>query len=162
MLSRLIAVAALALLAALPARAQEPSASHLAAAKELVQIIGVTASTEEIIPALTEDIRRQAVTRPEIVKDLNEVLKNLQPELDLQRQQALNSVTRVYAKWLTEPELKEIIAFYKTPVGAKFNKIQPDIVEDAVKELGAWSQQVAEYIMTRTRVEMAKRGHQLQ
>lgn len=165
MVSRLLAAASLALMlvvAPASAQAQEPSPSHLAAARDLVLLIGVASSADEIVPALVEDLKRQNLTRPELSKDLDEVLKVLAPELELQRQQAATVLARVYAKWMTEPELREVIAFYKTPTGAKFSRVQTDIVEEGVKELTAWSAQLAEYLMTRARVEMNKRGHQLQ
>lgn len=144
------------------AAAQEPSPSHLAAARELMQTTGVLAPVEELIPTFTEQVRKQAVTRPELTKDLDEVIKALQPELQLQRQQIANVVSRTYAKWLTEPELKEVTAFYKTPVGAKFNKVQADLVEDVVNDVQVWTQQASEYVVVRVRAELAKRGQTLQ
>jgi hypothetical protein len=153
---------ALALVAGNAAAQTEPSPTHLAAAREVIQLTGAMISIDEILPALTEDLKKQAVTRPEMVKDLDEVIKLLQPELGLQRQQALNVAARTYAKWLSEAEMRDVIAFYKTPSGAKWSQIQPALVEDVVTALTGWSQEAAEYVMVRTRAEMAKRGHQMQ
>lgn len=150
------------LLGAGPSAAQEASPSHLAAARELILATGSLTSIDEILPSLVEEVRKQAVTRPELVKDLDEVLKGLAPELELQRQQAFNIATRAYAKWLTEPEIRETLVFYKTPTGAKFARIQPELTEDVVNDIQGWSQQASEYVMVRTRVEMRKRGHQMQ
>ncbi|NNM72465.1 DUF2059 domain-containing protein [Enterovirga aerilata] len=145
-----------------PARAQEPSASHLAAAREFMDTIGVLNPVNELIPTFTDQVRKQNVARPELSKDLEDVLKSLQPEMQLQRQQVTNIVSRTYAKWLTEPELKELTVFFKTPLGAKYNKIQPELVEDVVNDVQVWTQQASEYVMVRVRAEMAKKGHQLQ
>lgn len=144
------------------ARADEPTASHLAAARELMQTTGVLAPVDDLIPAFLEQIRKQNVTRPEVGKDLNEVLQALQPELQLQRQQITNVVSRTYAKWLTEQELKEVNAFFKTPTGTKFNKVQPDLVDAVVNDVQVWTQQASEYVMVRVRAEMTKRGQTLQ
>lgn len=144
------------------ASAQEPSASHLAAARELMDTTGVLTPVDEVIPAFAEQIRKQNVTRPELTKDLNEVLQGLEPELRLQRQQIATIVARTYAKWLSEPELKEVNAFFKTPVGAKYNKIQPDLVDDVVNDVQVWTQQASEYVVVRVRAEMAKRGQTMQ
>ena len=149
-------------LALAPAQAQEPSASHLAAARELVDLTGVLSPINDLVPAFTDQIRKQNITRPELTKDLEEVLKALQPEMQLQRQQVTNIVSRTYAKWLTEPELKEINAFYRTPAGAKYAKAQPDLVDAVVNDVQVWTQQASEYLLVRVRAEMAKRGHQLQ
>ena len=140
----------------------EPSPSHLAAARELIGVTNVLGPVDELLPAFGEQIRKQNVTRPELTKDLDTVINGLAPELLLQRQQVLNSVARTYCKWLTEPEIKELTTFYRTPVGAKFNKLQPDLVDDVVADVQRWTQDASEYVMVRTRAEMQKRGHQMQ
>lgn len=155
------ALLALVVMAA-PVRAQEPSASHLAAARELMETTAILAPVNDLITSFSEQIRRQNVTRPELVKDLDEVLKTLQPEMQLQRQQITNVVSRTYAKWLSEPELKEVIAFFKSPIGAKYNKVQGDLADDVVNDVQVWTQQASEYLMVRVRAEMGKRGHQMQ
>lgn len=159
---RLAPLALCLFLGAGPSVAQEPSPTHLAAARELIQATGSLTGIDEILPSLVEAVRKQALTRPEMVKDLDEVLKSLAPELELQRQQGINLATQVYAKWLTEPEIRETVAFFKTPVGAKFARVQPDLSDAVTNDIQAWSQQASEYVMVRARVEMRKRGHQMQ
>lgn len=176
-LARLIAVTAPLLLSTLavaqtpPAPAQapvagqatpEPSATHLAAARELVATTRVLNPLDELIPSFGEQMKKQNVTRPELTKDLDEVLRSLGPELQLQRQRISTQVARLYAKWLTEAELKDVTAFFKTPAGIKFNLVQPDMVEEVVSAVAAWSNEVSEYTVVRVRAEMGKRGHQLQ
>ena len=150
------------MLIAAPVQAQEPSAGHLAAARELMDTTGVLNPVNELIPTFTDQIRKQNLTRPELSKDLEDVLKAIQPEMQLQRQQVTNVVSRTYAKWMTEAELKEVAAFFKTPAGVKYVQTQPVVLDDLVKEMHTWTQELAEYMMVRVRAEMSKRGHQLQ
>ena len=147
---------------ATPALAQEPSLDHLAAARELVVATGASTSIDRIIPALTEQVRRQIVTRPELSKDLNEVLSGMAPELEQQRQQGLLVAARAYAKLLTEAEIKDCLTFFRSPSGIKYVKIQPVLTEEVVETVTAWSQLAGEYIINRARAEMTKRGHQMQ
>ena len=63
---------------------------------------------------------------------------------------------------MTEAELKELNAFFKSPVGLKYVQTQPQVLDDIVKEMATWSQTLSEYVMIRARAEMSKRGHQLQ
>jgi hypothetical protein len=156
------ALIGLSLVAAVPAAAQELSASHLAAARELVVAGGTGGSIDAIFPTLFEDIRRQSVTRPELSKDLNDVLKSLEAELETQRQQAMNIAARGYAKWLSEAEIRDALAFFTSASGKKYVTVLPDLTEDVVQSLTSWSQVASEYVMTRVRVEMTKRGHQMQ
>lgn len=148
-----------------PAFAQNPpayTAGHLAAARELIQLTGGLAAVDEMLPAFGEQIKKSSVARPELTKDLDDVLAKLKPELDMQKQQALNLVAATYAKFLTEQEIRDTIAFFKTPSGAKYIGIQSQLVDEAVDDVTAWSQQAGEYVMVRVRAEMGKRGFQLQ
>jgi hypothetical protein len=149
-------------LTASPCLAQEPTPGQLAAARELIGLTGSLSTVDDMLPAFGEQIKRQAVSRPELTADLDAVLKSLQPELELQRQRIANLVARDYAKYMSEAEMKEVAAFFKTPAGAKYIRVQPQLVDDVVNDVAGWSEQASEYVVTRVRAEMAKRGHQMQ
>ncbi|ACB80417.1 conserved hypothetical protein [Methylorubrum populi BJ001] len=147
-----------------PAPAPEPdvSPSHLALAREVMLSSGIARSFDSIIPTMAEQIRKNAVTRPDLAKDLDEVLKELDPEMELQKQRLITIAARIYAKRLNEAELKDIVAFFRSPAGKRYVETQPQILDDMVGAMQDWTQEVSEYIMVRTRAEMGKRGHQLQ
>jgi uncharacterized protein len=144
-----------------PAAQSMPSASHLQIARDVALASGITQSFDGILASFPERMRQTAVTRPELTKDLNEVLDAMKPELELQKQQMVNNAVLIYAQVMTEPELNEVAAFFKGPTGAKYLRSQPQIIERMVAAMQPWSQQVAEYVMVRVRAEMGKRGHQL-
>ena len=147
-----------------PAPAPEPevSPSHLALAREVMLSSGIARSFDSILPTMADQIRKNAVTRPDLAKDLDEVLKSLDPEMDLQKQRLINIAARIYAKRLSEAELKDIVTFFRSPAGKRYVETQPQILDDMVGAMQDWTQEVSEYIMVRTRAEMGKRGHQLQ
>ena len=147
-----------------PAPAPEPevSASHLALAREVMLSSGIARSFDSIIPTMADQIRKNAVTRPDLAKDLDDVLKSLDPEMELQKQRLINIAARIYAKRLTEAELKDIVTFFRSPAGKRYVETQPQILDDMVGAMQDWTQEVSEYVMVRTRAEMGKRGHQLQ
>jgi hypothetical protein len=168
-------IAALALALAGPAFAQqqaapapqaqqapEPSPSHLAAAREVALGSGIARSYDAIIAPTLEQLQRMNVTRPEIKQDLDKVVELLKPEMELQKQQMLNATARIYTKYMTEPELKEVAAFFRSPAGLKYVSTQPPVLDDIVAEMANWSQNLSEYVLIRARAEMAKLGHQLQ
>jgi hypothetical protein len=70
-------------------------------------------------------------------------------------------VAIIYAQHFTEQELKELIAFYKTPLGQKMLKEEPVAVEASLKRAQDWSNAFAEVVLGRFRSEMKKRGHEL-
>jgi hypothetical protein len=162
--SRLAATSVALFMLVSPGFAQQaqPSASHLALAREVAISSGMTRSFEAMTEPLLVQLQQMNVTRPEIKKDLEEVVALLRPELELHKQKMVSNAARAFANRLTEAELKDIAAFYKSPAGVKYVQTQPLILDDIVRDLAVWSQNTSEYIMTRARAEMAKRGHQLQ
>lgn len=145
--------------AAAPAPAQTQfTASHLALAKDVAQASGITRSFNSVINQMLDQVRQITVTRPEIKPQLEEVLTQLKPELELQQQQIINAATRVFATYLTEAELKDISAFFNTPAGKRYVETQPQILDAFVSEFQKWSNQLGEYVMTRVRAELGKRG----
>jgi uncharacterized protein len=136
--------------------------SHLAAAREVAVSSGIVRSIDVIPPQLYERIREQLIARPELTKDLNEVMEALKPEMELQKQKVVNDIALIYARALTEAELKDVIAFFKSASGKKYVESQPEVLDEMVREMQLWSQELAEYVMVRIRAEMQKRGFQLQ
>ena len=148
--------------AAAPAAAQTFSASHLALAREVMLSSGIARSFDSILPAFAEQIRKQAVTRPEITKDLDAVLVGLEPEMQLQKQRMVDIAARTYAAKLSEAELKDIATFFRSTSGKRYVETQPQLLDEMVHEMQDWTQDVSEYVMVRVRAEMGKRGQILQ
>lgn len=144
--------------------AQTPTITpnHLVLAREVMLSSGIARSFDSIIPAFGEQIRQAAVTRPELSKDLDEVLAGLSPEMELQKQSMIDTAARIYANRLTEPELNEIATFFRSPAGKRYVETQPQVLDEMVQAMQTWTQDVSEYVMVRVRAEMSKRGHQLQ
>jgi uncharacterized protein len=146
-----------------PAKTATPAlaASHIALAKEVVIHSGMATSFERTLPLIVDQMRSQLVARPELTKDLGEVLEMMKPEMELQKQEIINIASRVYASRISEADLKDVANFFKSPVGKSWVTAQPEALTQVFQESQAWSQRVAEYMMVRVRAEMAKRGHQL-
>ena len=70
-------------------------------------------------------------------------------------------IARGYASHFTEAELKDIVAFYKTPLGKKLINEEPEGLDEATKRVDAWSSKFADEVLTRIRAEMKKKGHNL-
>ncbi|WP_342109432.1 DUF2059 domain-containing protein [Methylobacterium sp. SI9] len=136
--------------------------SHLALAREVMLSSGIARSFDSVLPAFADQIRKQAVTRPELAKDLDEVLASLQPEMELQKQRMIDIAARTYASKFSETELQEIATFFRSPAGKHYVEAQPQLLDEMVQEMQDWTQDVSEYVMVRVRAEMGKRGHQMQ
>lgn len=148
--------------AAMAQQTAQASPSHLAAAREVAIGSGMVRSFDAITEPLLGSLQQMNVTRPEIKQDLDQVVAQIRPELDKEKQKMVDNAARAFASRMTEAELKTISDFYKSPAGKKYVETQPGILDDVVRDLATWTQQTAQFVMTRARDEMGKRGHQLQ
>jgi uncharacterized protein len=155
---------------AFPALAQAPAApaapkaspEHIALAREVMTTSGIARSFDSMLPVFGEQIKRATVTQPDLQKDLDDVIAKLQPELELQKREMINTAAQIYATRLSEADLKEIAAFFRSPAGKRYVETQPVILDEVVRATQEWTQQVSEYVMVRVRSEMGKRGHPMQ
>ena len=160
--SRWALAAALMGFALTAAQAQAPSAGAVAAARELIQVKGGGAMFEPVIPGVVETTKNSLLpTNPNLSRDLNEVSLQLRKEFETKKAELVYEVAIVYAKHFTEQELKELVTFYRSPLGLKMLKEEPVAVEESLKRAQDWSIEFSEVVMGRFRAEMKKRGHQL-
>jgi uncharacterized protein len=147
--------------AAAPAQ-QTFTESHLAAARDVVIGSGLSRGFDGMVPQIADQIRTSiSRTRPELIKDMEEALKGLIPELTPQTAQMIISSSRLFAARMTEPELKEIGAFFKTPAGVKYVNTQGPMLNELFAEMQVFSQTLGNVMMDRLREELRKKNHQL-
>ncbi len=145
-----------------PAQTQSASPSHLALARELMDLTNVTATFGSIYTEFRDRTRQMVgVTRPELVKDLNEVVDSLKPEADKKIAEITGVATGIFAKTMTEADLKETVAFFKSPAGQRYNTTRSQAIEELYGVLEPWSLQTSNFLFDRFSQEMRKRGHNL-
>ena len=156
-------VLALALIAACaPARSQQPSASAVATAKELITLKGGTAIYEPIVPGIIERARRVLLqSNPMLGKPLGDVAGKLRADIGARGAELVNQAARLYALRFTEQELKDALAFYKTPLGRKMVEEEPKILDQSLKDAQVWADKLSEEVIGKFRSEMKKLGHEL-
>jgi hypothetical protein len=94
-------------------------------------------------------------------KDINEVTLQMHKEFDGRSSEMVDTAARAYASHFTEPELKQILAFYQSPVGQKMVVEEPKAIEDAMSGAATWADNLSVDVMNRMRAEMKKRGHDM-
>ena len=142
-----------------PISQPEPPASQLAAAREVVIASGMSRSFAPMVPQLREQIVPMLTrTRPDLTKDLTEVVAQLGPEFDKKTDDMVDIAAHIYARRMSEEELKQTAAFFSSPVGKKYVEVQPEMLDELVVSMQSWTQQISNYMMTRVRQEMQKRG----
>jgi len=56
-------------------------------------------------------------------------------------------VIPIYGKYLTRNDVKQLIKFYKTPVGKKLIEVQPMIMQESMMIGQEWGQKIAEKVI---------------
>ena len=155
------ALLSLALFAA-PALAQQAAPpEHLKAAREVVISSGLSQSFD-IYTEFASRIRQTVGdTRPEMKKDMEEILTALKAEADLRRDEIVDTSARAFASKMTEADLKEIAAFFSSPVGQRYNSYRPQVIDDIYPVLQTWTVATSNRLFDLFQAEMRKRGHQL-
>ncbi|MFV0279175.1 MAG: DUF2059 domain-containing protein [Rhodoblastus sp.] len=139
-----------------------PTAAQLALGREIVVNSGVSRSFAIIIPQFLDQIgTRLTQTRPDLIKDLNAVMEQIKPEFDKRVDEMIDIAGRLYAERLSEQELKDASAFFKSASGVKFVEQQPLVLNALYVQLQRWQQQMSQDMMTRVREEMKKKGHEM-
>lgn len=147
-------------LAAMPAPAQEPPPGAIAAAREMLAAKGSMKLFDPVIPGVIESVKNTLLpTNLNVSRELNEVAALLRKDYDSKREEISTDIARIFAQRFTERELKDLTAFYKSPLGQKLVKEEPAAVEDSFKQTQRWAEQFSDTIMARFRSEMQKRGH---
>jgi uncharacterized protein len=144
------------------AHAQQPSAAAVALAREVIIIKGASGITDPLVRGVIESVKNSFVpTNPNLARELNDVAASLHKELDGKSSEVLEQMAQAYAARFTEQELKDLLVFYKTPLGQKILKQEPVALEDGLKRAQQWADGFADTVMARMRTEMQKKGHQL-
>jgi hypothetical protein len=163
-LSRIVFIGAMicAGLGPIAAHAQQPSAAAVALAREVIVAKGASGMTEPLVRGVIETVKNSFVpTNPNLTRELNDVATALHKELDGKSSEALEQIARAYATHFTERELKDLLVFYKTPLGQKFLREEPNAIEDGMNRARQWAEAFGDTVMARMRSEMQKKGHQL-
>lgn len=144
------------------APAAPPAEAHVAIAREVVVASGLSRSFDGIPSQIADQIRVGiSRTRPELIKDLEEVLRPIVADMSRQSGQMINAAAILFARRMTQAELTEIAAFFKSASGQKYVNSQPQLLNDLFTEMQVFSQTMGNVMSDRVRDDMRKKGHQL-
>jgi uncharacterized protein len=167
-LSGILSAACVALglaLMALPAAAQQPkppSPAAVAAAKEILAMKHADAMYANAVPGLVQKTKDQLLQNNlNYQKDLNEVAVIVAQKLAGREKEIGDGMANVYASAFTEQELKDLVTFYKSPLGQKLLTAEPQAIQGSMAFMNQWAQNFAELINGEFRGEMRKRGKQI-
>ena len=176
-LSRILSAAGLEVglaLTAVPAEAQQKNAppaatplkpgspAAIAAAKEILALKNASAMYANAVPNLVEQTKNVLMqSNLNYQKDLNEVAVIVAKNLAGREKEIGDGMAQVYANEFTEQELKDLVTFYKSPLGQKLLSSEPRAIQFSMSYMNQWAQAFAETINGQFRAEMKKRGKEI-
>jgi uncharacterized protein len=147
---------------AAPNAGHQPSQAAVLMAKQILEIKHADSIFEPIVRGVvikTRDFFMQ--TNFMWGKDLNEVADNLMKQYAARSGELLNDAARIYASHFTEPELKQLLTFYQSPLGQKVISEEPKAADESLAFAGSWADKLSEEVIGKMRAEMKKRGHDM-
>lgn len=144
-----------------PASAQEFTDSHLAAARQTIEAAKADQQFDNILVVLSDQAKALFTrSNPSLVMEIDEVVNQVALDLAKRRPELDRELEQVWAARFSEEELKEITAFYTSPVGKKFGESMATIVQDSIRSAGIWRDALSTELITKAREELIKRGYQ--
>jgi hypothetical protein len=160
-MTRVLAMLLLALSLAAPVRAQEPSPETLAAARDLSAIMTgdtiaqmTAAMAAQIWPAIAQQLgaKVDAPTLTEMRAEFERTLKSFTGDV-------MKDAPEVYARHFSAQELRDMVAFYKSPSGAKALHEMPKVMADVGARMGPRVQALQSDLDQRMRAILQKHGY---
>jgi hypothetical protein len=148
-----------------PAPAQQraaPPPGAIAAAKEVLTLKNAHAVYQGAVVATIQNVKNSLLqSNINLQKDIEEVSLKLARDLSGSESEIGDGMAHIYATNFTEQELKDLVAFYKSPLGKKTLEMEPKSIEASLNYMRNWGEDLAQEINERFRDELKKRGKDL-
>jgi hypothetical protein len=173
---KILPAAGLLLALGMPANAQQKQAAPAApapslkqctpaakdAAAEILKFKGASSLYANIIPNVVLQTKETLLAANlNYQKDLTEVAAIVAQSFQGKEKEVGDGMAQVYCSEFSEQELKDLVAFYKSPLGQKLLSSEPRAIQFSMAYMNQWAQQFAETVNAQFRAEMRKRGKQI-
>jgi uncharacterized protein len=128
-------IALFAVLAALvaPASAQSPGSDSEIAARELITTMKLSDQFTLMLPMVFKAMKPAIVqNRPDVDRDFDALVPVLQQKMAARINELMEAVVVIYSSNFSAQELRDLIAFYKTPTGQKLLQKTPALTQQTM------------------------------
>ena len=144
------------------AEADKSAAPGMAAARGLITATGAAKAFDTVVPTMVtqlEPLLLQAA--PGTEKEVREILALMVERFSQRKAEMLETIAGIYASKLSEPEMKDLTAYFSQGAGATFIARQPEILTESMAAGQKWGQKIGVEIEQEIRNEFKKRGIEL-
>ncbi|MBO6756989.1 MAG: DUF2059 domain-containing protein [Roseibium sp.] len=152
--------AALGASVGLPVQAQEElSESHIEAAREVVVVTKGLQAFDDILPLMAEQTRTLFIqSDPARTQEVIEVSTDVALQLAAKRAELNRTIYEIWARRFTEQELRDLAAFYQTPLGEKLSENGASITALSIGAARQWQDTISTEMVTLVREELERRA----
>jgi len=147
-----------------PAATQSSATSPdaLEAARELVTTSRAGDQIRTLLPLFMQQLKPAIVQgRPEVARDYDLVMPALIESMTARSDAFAAAIAEIYAHTFTADELRQVTAFYRSPIGQKFLEKMPVIAQESMAMGQKFGQEIAAEMRNRMIEELRKRGHNI-
>jgi len=138
------------------------STGSLLLAKQIVQIKHVDEIFKPIVAGVVQKTRDMFLqTNFMYQKDINEVALSVGRQFGPRVSEVVDATAHFYASHFSEQELKDLLAWYQSPLGQKALAQEPKVLDQSMSYAGSWAENLSSEIIQAMRVELKKRGHDM-
>ena len=131
-----------------PLKPASPGA--IAAAKEILALKNAAAMYASAVPNLVEQTKNALMQQNlNYQKDIDEVAMDRRQDLAGRENEIGEGMAQIYATEFSEQELKDLVAFYKSPLGQKLLTSEPRAIQFSMSYMTQWAQDVRRKRSTR-------------
>jgi uncharacterized protein len=154
-------------LTGLPATAQQQGAPPLkpgtptamAAAREILTLKNAGAMYGNAVPGIVQQTKDALIQQNlNYQKDLTELAPVVAKNLTGREKEIGEGMAQIYANEFSEQELKDLVTFYKTPLGQKLLSTEPRAIQFSMSYMNQWAMVFAGTVNEEFRAEMKKRN----
>jgi len=145
-----------------PAAAQAPSDESLRFATDLVEAIKTADQMRAIFPIIVKQLK-PIVTKgnPAIERNFDALAPAMTGLLNDRMGELTSAIAAVYARNFSVDDMRQLAAFFRTPVGVKYLERAPVLVQESMQIGNRFGQETAGDLERRVKDELRKRGHKL-
>lgn len=135
------------------ASAQTADDEYSSLVKEYLQLTNTDKVMERIIPTMFESLKKIAPEVPDEWWQKAEV----KMQENFKTDKISSGIADIYVKYLSKEELKDIVAFYKTPSGRKIAENSPAIHQDCMM----WGQKLGMEVASEILKDLKESGYKV-
>ena len=140
----------------------QPSAEAVDTARQIVVLKGGENIFNTLIPGVIEQSKFMFEQQnPNLGNALRDVATKLRNELTPRQSELTAEVAKVYASRFTEKEIKDLLAFYQSPLGRKLISEEPKALDQSMTYAQDWARRLSDEVVVKMRAEMKKLGHDI-